>query len=141
MMKVAHSPMKVLFQEGGESLIRETLSKLKGLRPKDNERENVENLARMFESGEISKLKERYKTIDSGIKEKRAKEEKSKAMEKKEKLERELETLKREVSDYRKEKGRISENRKELSESLESERKKLEAFVLEEINIKLKIIL
>ncbi len=137
--KVAHSPMKVLLEQGG-SVLMEALVKLRNLNLKENERERVEGLIKKIENGEISKLRERYKQIENEIREKKEREEKSDVTDKKRGKEREIENLTKEIQEHEKEIEKISGNRKKVSEGIEKERKDLEGLVRKEININLNII-
>jgi hypothetical protein len=138
--RVAHSPMKVLFQEQGDSILMEALVRLRDLNLKDNEKERVEELIKKVELGYLSKLKDRYNWLESEIREKKGREEKSDVLDRKKGMEREMENLKREVLDYGKEREKISKNREETSESIEKEKEELEETLHKEINIKFNII-
>jgi hypothetical protein len=138
--RVAHSPMKTLFQEQGDSLLMEALVKLRDLNLKDNEKERVEELIKKVELGYLSKLKDRYKFLESEIREKKGKEEKSDVMERKKAKEREMENLKREILEHGKEREKIARNREGTSKSIGKEKKELEETLHKEINIKLNII-
>lgn len=138
--RVAHSPMKTLFHEQGDSLLMEALVRLRELNLKDNEKERVEELIKKVELGYLSKLKDRHKFLESGIREKRGKEEKSDVLDRKNGMEREIGNLKREVLDHEKEREKIAKNREEASEGIEKEKRELEETLKKEINIKLNII-
>lgn len=138
--RVAHSPMKTLFQDQGDSLLMEALVRLRDLNLKDNEKERVEELIKKVELGYLSKLKDRYKFLEGEVKEKKEKGEKSDIPEKKKAKERETENLEREILDYEKEREKIAKNREETRESIEKEKVELEETIQKEINIKLNII-
>ncbi|MCK4335526.1 MAG: hypothetical protein KAW40_02255, partial [Candidatus Aenigmarchaeota archaeon] len=138
--RVAHSPMKTLSQEQGDSLLMEALVKLRDLNLKDNEKERVEELIKKVELGYLSRLKDRYKFLESEIREKKGKEEKSDVLERKKAKEREMENLKREILEHEKEREKIARNREETSKSIGKEKKELEETLHKEINIKLNII-
>lgn len=138
--RVAHSPMKTLFQEQGDSLLMEALVKLRDLNLKDNEKERVEELIKKVELGYLSRLKDRYKFLESEIREKKGKEEKSDVLDRKKAKEREMENLKREILEHEKGREKIARNREETSKSIVKEKKELEETLHREINIKLNII-
>ena len=140
LLKVAHSPMKILFQDQGDSILMEALVKLRDLNLKDNEKERVEELITKIENGYVSKLKDKYKFLEGEIREKKGKEEKSDVLERKKAKERETENLKREVLDCEKEREKIARNGKETAKGIEKEKKELEETLHREINIKLNII-
>lgn len=138
--KVSHSPMKSLFMEQGDSLLKEALVKLRELRLKDNEKERVEELITKIENGYISKLRDRYMWLENEIREKKGKEESSKVPDKKLSKERETENLKKQILEFEREREKIAINRKETSKSIEDGKKELEDTIRKEINVNLNII-
>jgi hypothetical protein len=140
LLKVSHSPMKSLFLEQGDSLLREALVKLRELRLKDNEKERVEELITKIENGYISKLRDRYMWLEKEIREKKGKEESSNVLDKKLSRERETENLKKQILEFEREREKIENNRKETSKSIEKGRKELEDMIRKEINVNLNII-
>ena len=137
---VSHSPMKYLFKEQGDSLLKEALVRLRDLRLKDNEKERVEELITKIDNGYISKLRDRYMWLENEIKEKKGKEESSKVMDKKSSKERERGNLEKQILEFERERERIENNRKETSKGIEKERKELEDMIRKQINVNLNII-
>jgi len=137
--RISHSPMKVLFQDQGDSVLRTALIRLRELKLKDNEKERVEELITKIENGYISKLVDRYKWLEGQAKEKKRAEEKSDVPERKKTKERELENLKKEIVEYGREKERTEKHSKETFERIGMEKEELEYVITREINTKMDV--
>jgi hypothetical protein len=139
--RISHSPMKVLMQEQGDSLILNALVRLRGLGLKDAEKEHTEELIKKIELGYLSELADKYKWLEGEIAEKKAKFEKSDVPERRKKKEREAESLRHEIAELKKEMERFSKGRAETMEKTEAEKKKLEEALLNRANIRMSIVL
>ena len=138
--KVTHSPFKTLFLEQGDSMLLEALAKLREFDLKDSERERVEELSKKIELGYISKLRDRYKWLESEIAEKEEEMRSSDFQERVKGMEREIENLKHQISELKKERKRVEEIRDDVTKEISKEKTDLESLLLREINKKLDII-
>lgn len=138
-LKVAHSPMKVLLEQG-DSPLREAMVRLRDIMLKDNEKERVEELITKIENNYISGLRDRYKFLEGEIMDKKEMERKSDIADRKISKERELENLRKEIEDHRKEMEKIKENIENKAKEIENEKRVLEDIILNEINVKVKIL-
>jgi len=139
--RIAHSPLKVLLQEQGDSLVMEALRKLREMGLKDEERERAEELSKKIETGYIPQLVDRYKWLEGEMAEAKAKFEKAAAPEKKKHVEREIENLDHDIADAHRELERLARSRAETGREMQAGKRQLEEFVLKKINIRLSIML
>jgi len=139
--RLSHSPLKVLLQEQGDSLIMDALGKLRELGLKDEDREHVEELAKKIELGYLSKLADKYKWLDGEIADRKSAFEKSEFPERHKKHEREIENLGREISEMTNDLEKILKAKSDTRDKIKAEKSKLEGMILKEAGIRLDITL
>jgi chromosome segregation ATPase len=143
--KIMHSPVKAILSEGGESVLKEMISRVeeaiesRKISLKESEEKKFTEFSESVREGRISELRKKHAELGGRIEESEREKEKENVSDEREKIKREIEHLENEISEYWRNLDNIKKGKDSVKKEILEEKENLEKMIEREIGKKFAI--